>query len=284
MKKLITTCYKNQNFDLFSQHKAEKSVGLVYAEKENNTLNEQDIEVFHLDGDGDFRSRECVELLKQCDIVATNPPFSLFREYVALLMEYEKKFVIIGNKNAITYKEIFRLIKEDSLWVGNTPMSKDMLFDVPQDYADELVATKKEGSAYKRVDGVVKGRSQSIWFTNLDNPKRHEDLILYKKYSPDEYPKYDNYDAIEVSKTKNIPIDYDGAMGVPITFLDKYNPEQFKIVGCAKRGITPDLRTKIYTNHDSSEYSDLNAGPALRTGKNYKRIYARILIRKRGMK
>jgi len=163
--------------------------------------------------------------------VVTNPPFSLFREYVAQLAEYGKKFVIIGNKNAITYKEIFRLIKEGRLWVGNTPMSKDMLFDVPQDYAEELVATKKEGSAYKIVDGLVKGRSQSIWFTNLDHKKRHEELILYRKYSPDEYPKYDNYDAIEVSKTKDIPMDYDGVMGVPISFLDKHNPEQFEIVG-----------------------------------------------------
>ncbi len=163
--------------------------------------------------------------------MVTNPPFSLFREYVAQLAEYGKKFVIIGNKNAITYKEIFRLIKEGRLWVGNTPMSKDMLFDVPQDYAEELVATKKEGSAYKIVDGLVKGRSQSIWFTNLDHKKRHEELILYRKYSPDEYPKYDNYDAIEVSKTKDIPMDYDGVMGVPISFLDKHNPEQFEIVG-----------------------------------------------------
>ena len=239
LKKLITTCYKNQDFDLFSQHKVEKSVGLIYAGRESNTPNEQDIEVFHLKGDGDFRSRKCVELLKQSDIVVTNPPFSLFREYVALLMEHEKKFLIIGNKNAITYKEVFSLIKDGKLWVGNTPMSKDMLFDVPQDYAEELVATKKEGSAYKIVDGIVNGRSQSIWFTNLDYPKRHEDLILYKRYSPEEYPKYDNYDAIEVSKTKDIPMDYDGVMGVPISFLDKDNPDQFEIIG-SNRGVDQD--------------------------------------------
>ena len=161
----------------------------------------------------------------------TNPPFSLFREYVAQLMEYEKKFLIIGNKNAITYKELFPLIKDNRLWVGNTPMSKDLLFDVPEDYAEELLATKKEGSTYKIVDGVVKGRSQSIWFTNLDHKKRHEELILYKKYTPEEYPKYDNYDAINVDKTAEIPMDWDGAMGVPITFLDKHNPEQFEIDG-----------------------------------------------------
>ena len=231
VKKLLTTCYKNQNRNLFSQHDSEKAIGIEF-----NGTKEQ---VFDLNGDGDFRSRECVELLKQADIVVTNPPFSLFREYVALLIEYEKKFVIIGNKNAITYKEIFPLIKDGKLWVGNTPMSKDMLFDVPQDYADELVATKKQGSAYKRVDGVVKGRSQSIWFTNLDHPKRHENLILYKKYSPDKYPKYENYDAIEVSKTKDIPRDYDGVMGVPISFLDKHNPDQFEIIG-SNRGIDQD--------------------------------------------
>ena len=142
-------------------------------------------------GDGDFRSDECVELLKQADIVVTNPPFSLFREYVAQLIEHDKKFVIIGNKNAITYKELFSLIKDEKLWIGYTPMSKDMLFDVPQDFAKELVTTKKEGSGFKVVDGVVKGRAQSIWFTNFDHTKRHEELILYKRYSPSEYPKYD---------------------------------------------------------------------------------------------
>ena len=239
LKKLITTCYKNQDFDLFSQHKAEKSVGLIFEERErerererNTTLNEQDIEVFYLKGDGDFRSRECVELLKQSDIVVTNPPFSLFREYVAQLMEHEKEFLIIGNQNAITYKEIFPLIKENRVWLGITPKGQDMLFDVPENYAEELLATKKEGSAYKLIEGVVKGRlGNAAWFTNLDHKKKHEELILYRKYSPEEYPKYDNYDAIEVSKVKDIPIDYDGVMGVPITFLDKHNPDQFEIVG-----------------------------------------------------
>ena len=201
------------------------------------------VRIVPLKGEGDFRSRECVDLLKQSDIVVTNPPFSLFREYVELLMEHEKKFVIIGNKNAITYKEIFRLVKDGKLWVGNTPMGKDMLFDVPQDYAEELVATKKEGSAYKIVDGVIKGRSQSIWFTNLDYEKRHEDLILYKRYlgNENEYPKYDNYDAVNVDKTKDIPMDYDGAMGVPITFLDKHNPGQFKIIRFRKGDDGKDL-------------------------------------------
>ena len=269
LKKLITTCYKNQNFDLFSQHDQEKAIGIKYVGDHSPSL--ENINIFQLQRDGDFRSRECVELLKQSDIVVTNPPFSLFREYVALLMEHEKKFVIIGNKNAIAYKEIFRLIKEGRLWGGNTPMGKDMLFDVPQDYAEELVATKKEGSAYKIVDGIVKGRSQSIWFANLDYPKRHEDLILYKRYSPDEYPKYDNYDAIEVSKTDSIPIDYDGNMGVPVTFLDKHNPDQFEILGLsASAGYDPSI-VGIPILRDGDARASIDG----------KTKYARILIRRK---
>jgi len=186
-----------------------------------------------LKGNGDFRSPECIELLKESDVVITNPPFSLFREYVAKLDEYKKKFLIVGNKNAITYKEIFKLIKENKMWVGNTPMGTDMLFDVPEHFAKTLVSTKQEGSGYKIVNGIVKGRAQAIWFTNLDLQKRHEKFTLYKKYSAKEFPKYDNYDAIEVSKVVEIPMDYDGIMGVPISFLDKYNPEQFEIVGSA---------------------------------------------------
>ena len=224
LKRLITTCYKNQQPALFSKHDMETAVGVKYVG------NGTEPAVFQLKEDGDFRSQECIELLEQADIVVTNPPFSLFREYIAQLVEYDKKFLVIGNKNAITYKEIFPLIKGDKLWVGHTPMSQDLLFDVPEDYAQELLKTKKKGSAYKIVDGIVKGRSESIWFTNLDHKKRHEDLILYKKYSPDEYPKYDNYDAINVGKTADIPVDYAGEMGVPITFLDKHNPDQFEIV------------------------------------------------------
>ena len=226
--------------------------------------------IFQLKEDGDFRSRECIELLKQADIVVTNPPFSLFREYIAQLVEHDKKFLVIGNKNAISYKEIFPLIKGGKLWVGNTPMSQDLLFDVPTQYAQELLKTKKPGSAYKIVDGIVKGRSQSVWFTNLDHRKRHEDLILYKKYSPDEYPKYDNYDAINVNKTADIPIDYAGEMGVPISFLDKHNPDQFDIVGFdyeIKQGLLPELVDKNW------------AGKLDRGYINGKRIYARIIIR-----
>jgi len=194
-----------------------------------------------LRSNGDFRSEECIKLLKKADIVVTNPPFSLFREYVSQLIEYDKKFVIIGNKNAITYKEIFKLIKENKMWVGNTPMSTDLLFDVPEDFGQELISNKKEGSGYKIINGVVKGRAQAVWFTNLEISKRHENLILYEKYTPKEYPKYDNYDAINVDKTNEIPKDYKGVMGVPITFLDKYNPAQFEIIKFRKGDDDKDL-------------------------------------------
>ncbi len=173
--------------------------------------------------DGDFRSEECIELLKEADIVITNPPFSLFREYVAQLMEYNKKFLIIGNQNAITYKEIFKLIKDNRLWLGVSMNGSNRWFEIPDYY--EKYHKIENGKKYAFVAGVV-------WFTNLDHNKRHEELILYKKFkdNKEEYPKYDNYDAINVDKTKDIPIDYSKIIGVPITFLHKYNPEQFEIV------------------------------------------------------
>lgn len=178
-----------------------------------------------LKGDGDFRSEECIEYLKQSDIVVTNPPFSLFREYVAQLMEYGKKFLIIGNKNAITYKEIFPLIKDNQMWVGYRGFSGGMWF-----YSDY------EGRTEKIVDGEKLINVPSIWFTNLDHNKRHEELILYKHYygNEEEYPRYANYDAIEVSKVSDIPCDYYEEIGVPITYLDKHNPDQFEIVGASR--------------------------------------------------
>jgi hypothetical protein len=175
---------------------------------------------------GDFRSRECVELLNQADIVITNPPFSLFREYVTQLVEHDKKFLIIGNKNAITYKDIFKLIRDNKLWAGVRPFSGGMWF-----VADYM------GKYEKVVDGVKLINVPAIWLTNMDNPKRHEEIPLYKKYIPAEYPQYDNYDAIEVGKVAEIPVDYTGAMGVPITFLDKYNPKQFEVLGLAAGNI-----------------------------------------------
>ncbi len=246
LKKLITTCYKNQNPDIFSLHDVEKSIGIEISREKNSKLDLQQ-RIFEMKADGDFRSQECIDLLKQADIVVTNPPFSLFREYLAQLIQYEKYFIIIGNKNAITYKEVFPLIKENKMWIGVTSMSKDMLFDVSKDYAKELIETKKEGSGYKIVDGVVKGRASGIWFTNLDYQQRHENLVLFKEYNSEEYPAYYNFNAINIDKTKYIPMDYDGVMGVPITFLDKHSPQQFEIIGLGIANLGKLIGVKPYT-------------------------------------
>ncbi|MEI6555783.1 MAG: adenine-specific methyltransferase EcoRI family protein [Paludibacter sp.] len=226
LKKLITTCYKNQNMDLFSENKSEKAIYLEYiGDKNGNKIPDpEEIGIRHLKGDGDFRSNECIELLKQADIVVTNPPFSLFREYVAQLVEFDKKFIIVGHQNAITYKEIFKLIKEDKLWLGYGFNGNAAHF-INKHYEDYASAgDHKEGMI--RVSGVT-------WFTNLEIKKRHENLILYRKYydNENEYPKFENYEAINVDKTKDIPLDYKGVMGVPVTFLDKYNHDQFEILG-----------------------------------------------------
>lgn len=224
LKKLIATCYKNQDVDLFSTNASEQAVYLEYTgDKNGNSIPDtHEIGVKPLQGDGDFRSSESIELLKQADIVVTNPPFSLFREYVGQLIEYDKKFIIVGHQNAITYKDIFKLIKENKLWLGYGFKGGAGHF-INSQYEDYATAgNHKEGMI--RVSGVV-------WFTNLDIDKRHEDLILHKSYNPEEYPTYDNYDAINVDKTRDIPFDYAGHIGVPITFLDKYNPNQFEILG-----------------------------------------------------
>jgi len=193
-----------------------------------------------LENNGDFRSAECVELLKQVDIVVTNPPFSLFREYIAQLIEHKKKFLIIGNINAITYKECFRVIKENKMWLGISMDGRNKWFQVPDDYPinDNVANSKLEnGKKYLFVKGCV-------WFTNLDTEKRHQNLDLYKKYTPREYPKYDNYDAINVDKVSEIPFNYDGAIGVPISFLNKYNPNQFEIIGQGQGNLYRELTSK----------------------------------------
>lgn len=309
LKKLITTCYKNQNMDLFSQNDSEKTIYLIYeGNKQNGRVPDiKDIGIKELNGDSDFRSQECIELLKQADIVVTNPPFSLFREYVAQLIEYDKKFIIIGNMNAITYKEIFKLIRDNKLWMGCSIHSGDREFQLPESYPLQASGFRVDESSnkYIRVKGVR-------WFTNIDYAQRHENLILYKKYynseddknNPDytnlEFPKYDNYDAINVDKTADIPCDYDGVMGVPITFLDKYNPEQFEIVAlgivgscnftCEKKMEILDKNgnpTGKYTiNAKGTLYKKYNPEtdkvPAFKnveTGELYSSIYARILIR-----
>ena len=255
LKKLIATCYKNQNMDLFSENKSEQAIYLEYTGDKNgdNIPNPDEIGIKHLKGDGDFRSKECIELLKQADIIVTNPPFSLFREYVGQLIEYNKKFIIVGHQNALSYKEIFKLIKENRLWLGYG-FNRNMAHFINKHYEDYASdADHKEGMI--RVSGIV-------WYTNIETMKRSEDYILYKTYKGNEsdYPKYDNYDAINVDKTKDIPMDYDGVIGVPITFIDKYNPNQFEIIGQM-------ATTKI---------DELNFGYPYVNGV---KIYARILIK-----
>lgn len=262
LKKLITTCYKNQNPSLFSEHSSERAIYLEYAgDKNGNQVPDpEDIGILPLERDGDFRSAECIELLKKADIVVTNPPFSLFREYVTQLAKSGKKFLIIGNHNAITYKEIFKLIQDNKIWLG---YMHPVAFMVPDNYEAREYRSWRDGNG-------VNWRSlgNACWFTNLDIAKRHEDLILYKTYDPEAYPKYDNYQAIEVSRVADIPLDYDGVMGVPITFIEKYNPEQFEIVGLIAGNI------KGLAGIPSTSGKD---GPYI----NGKLKYGRILIRKR---
>lgn len=210
-----------------------------------------------LKGNGDFRSEECTELLRQADIVATNPPFSVFREYVSLITDYNKDFIIIGNTNALTYKDVFRLFKENRIRTGNTKFNVGMYFYVPDDC--ERYHAIKDGKKTVRV-------SASCWFTSLEVRKHHEFLTCTKRYSPEEYPKYDNYDAINVNRYTEIPYDYDGLMGVPITFIAKYNPDQFEIIDGIGR------------------YSILNNEETKKAGKylsmiNGKAIYFRCVIR-----
>ena len=222
LKKLVTTSYNEDGHGSVLVYEGDTN--------SNGKLDDNEIKVSELKGNGDFRSEECIELLKEADIVVTNPPFSLFREYIATLVQYNKKFLVIGNQNAITYKEIFPLIKENKLWTGNNMVKT---FRVPQ-------VTNKNCEVLPNGDIIAKFGS-ICWFTNLDIKKRHEEIILYKKYNEEEFPKYDNYDAIEVSKVCEIPKDYDGVMGVPITFLYRYNPSQFEIVKFRKGDDDKDL-------------------------------------------
>jgi len=279
LKKLITTCYKNQDMDLFSRHDTERAIYLEYEgdKNENRVPDSEEIGIKQLKEDGDFRSKECIELLKQSDIVVTNPPFSLFREYIEQLVKYNKKFLMIGSWNAISYKEVFPLLMKNKIWIGHN--SGVMVFKMPN-YSES-----------KRMGNIC-------WFTNLDISKRHEDLILYEKYTPEKYPTYDNYNAININKIKDIPIDYEGVMGVPINFMDKYNPEQFEIMGLTVSW--SDMKIKIYPpqiqvgiDGIKKNVAKLNHGAALKldspphgktyyiVGTNYYvLVYVRILIRK----
>lgn len=237
-----------------------------------------------LKGNGDFRSQECIELLKQADIVVTNPPFSLFREYMAQLVEYKKSFLIIGNTNALTYKEVFKLVKDNKLRTGYTNFNVGMFFVVPDNW---------EHFHHKNEDGKKIARvSTACWFTNLEVEKHKQDITLYKKYNPEEYPKYDNYDAINVDKYTDIPADYSGAMGVPITFIDKYNPDQFEILGQGRsdlcegmRNMTQKFVDDYYKGGGTGSYKEGN--PLLGYyDKNDKAVipYMRIIIKRRKVK
>ena len=256
LKKLICTCYAGspivtEQLSLFDVKglviKKEESkkpykieINEVLDYNEDGAIDLADVEILVknkkntlqlLNGDGDFRSDECIKLLEESDIVVTNPPFSLFSEYIQLLVDYDKKFLILGNPNSLHYKNVFPLVKENKLWIGYKSMSSDMYFIIPKKYKEELIKNNKEGSGYKTIDGEVYGRSRAIWFTNLDITKRHENFISYKKYSETEFPKFDNFDAININKVSDIPADYFGIMGVPDSFLDKYNPDEFEILG-----------------------------------------------------
>ena len=285
LKKLIATCYTgspiaNQQLSLFdilgeperNENKPYKAVVTTAYSKTGDGFDMLDVaelfrtgenELTELHGNGDFRSPECLALLDEADIVVTNPPFSLFREYVSLLVEREKKFIIIGNQNAITYKEIFPLLKENKMWLGPSIHSGDRAFYVPDDYPLKAAGCGVDdtGRKFIRVKGVR-------WYTNLDVKQRHEEMILYKRYDPELYPKYDNFDAIEVSKTADIPCDYAGVMGVPITFWDKYCPDQFEILGA-----------------DEAEGTGFSMGLFIAGSKykqcyaNGRRVYKRIFIR-----
>ena len=227
-----------------------------------------------LNGDGDFRSPECVELLREADVVVTNPPFSLFREYITLLEEYRKYFIIIGNMNAVTYKEIFPMIAENRLWLGYN--SGHFWFKVPDSYEIKKTDFKidEHGQKWRRMGNIC-------WFTNVDIEKRHENMPLFRNYSPELYPKYDNYDAINVDRTVDIPCDYYGVMGVPITFLSQYNPDQFEIVAFRKGTDGKDL---VYSFPDCSHSVNVERERERereRTGRRTVQPYFRILVRRK---
>jgi len=266
LQKLIATCYKNQNTDLFSKHEVETGAYLEYkGDKNNNRVPDRsEIAVRNFKGDGDFRSEECLELLKQADIVVTNPPFSLFREYVEHVIQHQKKFLIIGNQGAASYKEIFEPIKKNKMWLGYT---HPVAFVVPDHYE------MREVRSWRGEDGTNwRSLGNACWFTNLDIQKRDEELIMVTQYDSEKHPNYDNYNAIEVSRYKDIPSDYDGVMGVPVTFLEHHNPEQFEIVGAdhdVKQGLLPELVIRSWEGKLDRGYV------------KGKRLFARILIRKK---
>lgn len=313
LKKLIATCYDGspiaqQELPLFADENNEpkrKAYKVEISEVPdmdgNGATDLTDVKLLlkssdhnvkaELKGNGDFRSTECIELLKQADIVVTNPPFSLFREYVAQLMKYDKKFLVIGNMNAVTYKEIFPLIKENKMWLGVTRQGTgSMWFKVPSDFPVKSGQKIENGIRFQTIGNTA-------WFTNLDHSRRHEELILIKHYTPEEYPHYDNCDSIETGNVNDIPCDYDGIIGVPITFLGKYNPDQFEIIGITKTWYgfadkTYPKQIQVSKDGKRSEVTKLNDGATIKlsevprgetyyivNGEIFTQLYARVLIR-----
>ncbi len=297
LKKLICTCYDgspiaDQQLTLFEPaapygkqektriaHKIEitevpdiNGDGAIDLTDVKNLLENNKNILTTLEGNGDFRSPECVALLQEADIVVTNPPFSLFREYVAQLVSFNKRFLIIGNTNAVNYKEIFPLIKNDKIWLGCTNYNVGMFFMVPDSF--EKYHHLQNGKKIARV-------STSCWYTNLEHNRRHQPLILYKMFDALEYRPFDNYTGINVDKVSEIPLDYDGVMGVPITFLDKYCPEQFEILGITCRNYSPEYCTKKYKKEEYPNAADLNGSACLMINGQLKLTYGRILIRKK---
>ena len=318
LKRLISTCYNGSPIagtqlslpwateqDLEEGKVAYRAVvNAVYDADEDGAVDMYDVQklfemgentLVKLNGNGDFRSEECIELLKLADVVVTNPPFSLFREYVAQLMEYDKKFLIIGNQNAITYKEIFPLLKENKMWLGYK--SGHTLFSVPETYTipdfydlSDKSKLRSNGYIIDENGRLWRNLGNICWYTNFDIKKRHQPLLLYKRYKPEEYPKYDNYDAIEVSKVADIPEDYEGIMGVPITFLDKFDPDQFEIIGTDGNDFAEELgieaigedwvkgyKSQGGTGHMSPNMHSL----VLHVNNEFKTVYKRVLIKKR---
>lgn len=300
LKKLISTSYAHNSknykgvyqptlfevndpqFDEIKTVKNGKIFTLTRDKTGDHKINVDDFEWHYLAGDGDFRSAEIKALRDEADIIITNPPFSLFREFLAWIFEAEKQFVIIGNKNCVTYKEVFPLFMGNKMWSGRTEWAGGMWFE-----------TKDPNDVDKVVAGVNMKNVSSVWFSNIDHGRRHEHIPLMTmadnlKYSKHKeikgkksYDRYDNYDAIEVPFTDSIPSDYDGVMGVPVSFLDKYSPDQFEILGITDRVDNSGVKIKEYTEQDMPNYGDLNRRGVIKVGNEYKPTYARLLIRKR---
>ncbi len=272
VKKLICTQWNPNGVGVVKEYDFEKC-GIKWeynGEKEDGEyVDESDIDTYFLKGNGSFDSDECKEIMRNCDIVVTNPPFSLFRQFVEQIMTMGKKFIIVGNHSAITYKEIFPYLKDNKMWLGYKPLGGEMYFHITDEYKEEIVKTKKEGTGWVEIGGEVMARvTQACWFTNLEHSKRRAFIGLTKKYNPTDYPKYDNYDAIEVGRVEDIPKDYDGVIGVPITYFGKHNPNQFEVIGITEK--SEDMKSLYIEGNEKYDRPYLNG----------KRMTARLLIRK----